>query len=130
MAFVTWIIIAVAILAIAAGIFVVIMARKKPEKFDGKYPEGHFMGQGIAIGIGIGVALGLALGNIALGPAIGVAIGVGIGSALEGKAKKEGKIRPMTPEEKKKQKKVLLFALGVGLLLFILGVIVFFLVRK
>jgi hypothetical protein len=128
MTFVTWIIIAFALLAITAGIFVVAMAGKKPEKFDGKYPERHFMGQGIAIGIGIGVAIGVALGNIALGPAIGVAIGVAIGSAMEEKAKKEGKIRPMSPEEKEKQKKRIWFGLGLGLMLFIIGAVVFFIV--
>ena len=102
----------------------------KSKIIDKKYPEGHYMGQGIAIGMGIGISIGLLMDNIALGPAIGVAIGIAIGSSMEVKAKKEGRIRPKTPEEKVKQKKSLWFGLGIGLLMFIIGLVVFFIVRR
>jgi len=107
----------VGLLAIGAGIFVLVM-RKNSKKSDGKYPEGHYM----AIGIAIGVAIGLALDNLA----IGIGVGAGIGIAMEAKAKKEGKIRPMTKEEKGRQKWFLL----IGLLMFILGIIAYFVMRK
>ena len=111
-----WIILAiVGLLALGAGIFTLLTRRKKS---DGKYPEGHYIG----IGIAIGVAIGLALDNLA----IGIGVGAGIGIAMEAKAKKEGKIRPMTKEEKRRQKWFLL----IGLLMFILGIIAYFVVRK
>lgn len=88
-----------------------------------QYPEGHFLGVGIAIGMlifsGVGVALSTSLDNpglIGIGPAIGVAIGVAIGQAMEDKAKKEGKVRPLTPKEKKRQKLLSWIGLGIALL--------------
>jgi hypothetical protein len=54
--------------------------------------EGTYVGFGIALGPAIGVALGSAQGNVGTGIGIGVGIGVAIGSALEVKAKKDGKI--------------------------------------
>ena len=72
-----------------------------------KYPEGHWLGVGMAIGIalgaGLGVPIGIALDNLALGlalgPGMGVAIGVAIGSALEQRHKDE--IRPLTEHERR-----------------------------
>jgi|TARA_Y100000310_G_scaffold144610_1_gene143851 hypothetical protein len=93
------------------------------------YPEGHYIGAGIAIGLPIGIAIGFSLGNFAIGPGIGVAIGLSIGAAMENKAKKEGRIRPLTIEEKKIKKRTLWIALGVGFIMLALGIGVFFLVR-
>jgi predicted nucleic acid-binding Zn ribbon protein len=83
-----------------------------------KYPEGHFIGMWIGIGIaifsGIGIPLSIATDNpglIAIGPAIGVSIGVAIGSSIETKNKKEGKIRPLTEDEKKSRKRSTTIAL-------------------
>ena len=92
-----------------------------------KYPEGHFIAIGIAIGIPLGLPLGLAMGNIALGPGLGLPIGVAIGLAMEEKYKREGRIRPLTKEEKKRQK--LGAAIGIGLLgiLMLIGIMFFFL---
>jgi len=93
-----------------------------------KYPEGHFvgmwMGIGIAIFTGIGVSLSVALkmpGLIGIGPAIGVAFGAALGQSIESKYKKAGKIRPLTEEEKKKRK----ILITAGMLIFILGLILF-----
>jgi len=76
-----------------------------------KYPKGHFvgmwMGIGTAIFSGLGIPVSIATGNIGLigiGPALGVAFGLAIGSSIEAKYKKEGKIRPLTEEEKKRKK--------------------------
>lgn len=93
-----------------------------------KYPEGHFigmwMGIGIAIYTGVGVALSSATKNpglLGIGPAIGVAFGLAVGQAIEAKYKKEGKIRPLTEDEKRKKKRLV----WVGLVVLGLGVFVF-----
>ena len=83
-------------------------------KRTGKYPEGHYMGMGIALGVPLGLPFGLAIGNIALGPAFGVAIGAAIGSYLENKHK--GELRPLTEEEKERKKRIMYLLLGVMLL--------------
>jgi len=75
-----------------------------------KYPEGHFvvmwMGIGIAIFSGLGIPLAIVTENfglIGIGPAMGAAFGVVIGQSVEAKYKKEGKIRPLTEEERKRK---------------------------
>ena len=91
----------------------------------GKYPQGHWMGIGMAIGLPIGYLPSLLIGIltdnttvfIALGPAIGCALGVAIGSALEQRHKNE--IRPLTEEEHKSRR----WAVSIGLLLAFLGVL-------
>ena len=95
---------------------------------DKKYPEGHFiglwMGIGMAIFTGLGVALSAAVQNFAfigIGPAIGVGFGLPIGQAIENKYKEQGRIRPLNAREKRSRKNVLI----AGLLLFLLGVVVF-----
>ncbi len=95
---------------------------------DKKYPEGHFVGMWIGIGLAIftvfGISLSIATGNtglIGIGPAIGVAIGVAIGQSIEDKHKKEGRIRPLTKEEKDRKKK-LVFG---GIVLLVLGIVSF-----
>jgi len=100
------------------------------EKNNKKYPEGHFvgmwMGIGIAIFSGVGVPLSIALkipGLIGIGPAIGVAFGLALGQSIESKHKKEGKIRPLTEDEKKKRR-ILVIA---GISVFLLGLLIFLL---
>jgi hypothetical protein len=92
-----------------------------------KYAEGHFlrmwMGIGLAIFSGIGIPLSIVTKNygfIGIGPALGVAFGLSIGQAIENKYKKEGKIRPLTEDEKKRKQMAVL----AGLAVLILGVIV------
>ena len=98
------------------------------EEKNKTYPEGHFvgmwMGIGIAIFSGIGIPLSIISGNpglIAIGPAIGVAFGLAIGQSIEDKYKKEGKIRPLTKEDKN-QRKILVIA---GIAVLMVGIVVF-----
>ncbi len=95
-----------------------------------KYPEGHFLGMwmgiGIAIFAGIGIPLSVATDNpglIGIGPALGVAFGLAIGQAMEDKHRKEGRIRPLTKEEKKRKERLVLAgiaALSVGVVAFLI----------
>jgi hypothetical protein len=83
-----------------------------------KYPEGHFLGVGMAIGIaifsGVGIALSTSIGNpglIGIGPALGVGIGLAIGKSIEDKYKKQGLIRPLTRKEEENRRKGQIFGL-------------------
>jgi hypothetical protein len=89
-----------------------------------KYPEGQLVGMwagiGIAIFSGAGVPISIATGNsgfIGVSPAIGVAVGIAIGKSI--KYRKEGKIRPLTEQEKKNKK----LLVNIGLILLALGLI-------
>jgi multidrug efflux pump subunit AcrA (membrane-fusion protein) len=93
-----------------------------------KYPEGHFIGMGMAIGIaifsGFGVAIGVSTGNPGLygiGPAVGVGFGLAIGKSIEDKYRKEGKIRPLTEKEKKVKHRAFI----AGLIVLLLGIAAF-----
>ena len=92
----------------------------KPGTPQQQVPEGQYFSKGIALGLALGVGIGVALGNVGIGPAIGVAFGAGIGSAWEAKAKKEGKVRPMTPEERARVKKNSKWGLIAGVILFVI----------
>lgn len=85
---------------------------------DKKYPEGYFIGIGIALGVLFGIPLAFSLENMAY-IGTGFPIGLAIGIALEEKYKKEGRIRPLN-ENKKKTRKIGLIA-GTGAL--IIGII-------
>ena len=105
------------------------------EENDKQYPEGHFvgmwMGIGIAIFTGVGVPIAFATGNpglFGIGPALGVSIGLSIGSGIEAKYKKEGKIRPLT-EEEKKGKKIAITVGVISLVVLALVGLLFFLLR-
>lgn len=63
--------------------------------------------------------VGLALGNIAIGPAIGLIMGLAIGNFYENKYQKAGKIRPLTKEEKRIQKRNKLWVLGILIAVFL-----------
>lgn len=100
------------------------------EKNNEKYPEGHFLGMWTGIGIAmftaIGIPLSIALkipGLIGIGPAIGVAFGLSLGQSIESKYKREGKIRPLTEDEKKKRKMLVI----AGISVFVLGLLIFLL---
>ena len=54
--------------------------------------EGYYVGICMAIGAGLGVAIWAAMPNIGTGIPIGVGLGLAIGTALDAKAKKEGRI--------------------------------------
>jgi predicted MFS family arabinose efflux permease len=101
------------------------------EQKNERHPEGHFVGMwmaiGVAIGAAIGIPLGFAIGNpglFGIGLPVGLALGLSIGSAIEAKYKKEGKLRPLTEEEKRNRKSgvvigMALLLIGVGTFLFI-----------
>jgi hypothetical protein len=106
-----------------------------------QYKEGHFIRYGMVMGISIGTALVVPfavifdqMAFVGMGPAFGVSIGLAIGAGLEAQAKKEGKIIPLTAEEKEKQKKSsrrFLFALVGGLAVLALGLLlVLFMLMK
>jgi hypothetical protein len=86
------------------------------------YPQGHWMGIGMAIGMVFGTFVffiaDLLTGEFGsmffLGPGAGVAIGVSIGTALEERYKRSGRIRKLTAKEEKRQRK--LVTLGVVIL--------------
>lgn len=80
-----------------------------------QHDPGHYISLGIAVGLSLGLVIGLAIGNIGIGPAIGVALGAGIGTAWEAWAQSQGKIRELTPEEKKRMriKRWVVFAIGL-----------------
>lgn len=110
-----WLIpIAIAALVVALLIMAAPIIKKRQEQIrkTGKYPEGYWVGIGMAIGLSLGMPLGIATGNIALGPGMGLPIGLAIGAAKEAKYKKEGKIRPLTKEEKEDQKKIVKITVG------------------
>jgi hypothetical protein len=97
---------------------------------DKKHPEGHFvrmwMGIGIVIFSAIGISLSIVLripGLLGIGPAIGVALGLALGQSIESKYKKEGKIRPLTEDEKRRRRILIVILTSVfvfGLLIFLL----------
>jgi len=100
------------------------------EEEDKKYPEGHFIGKwmGICIAIfaGFGLLLAITLNIIwiiSIGPAMGSACGLAIGVGIESKHKKEGKIRPLT-EDEKKRRQILVLA---GIVALLLGAVIFLL---
>lgn len=108
------------------------MKKEKSKNSEGgenkKYPEGHFTGMWMIIGIAIFSGLGIPLsivtenpGLIGIGPALGVAFGLSIGAGIESKMKKEGKIRPLSKEEKKKRK----FAVLAGVVALVIGALAF-----
>jgi hypothetical protein len=98
------------------------------EENNKKYPEGHFigmwMGIGIAIFSGIGIPLSIVSENygfIGIGPAIGIAFGLAVGSSIEARYQKEGKIRPLSEEEKKRKK----MGITAGIVILSLGALIF-----
>jgi hypothetical protein len=104
------------------------------EEKNKKYPEGHFLGLWMGIGIAIFSGLGIPLaivtenpGLIGIGPAVGVSFGLAIGVGVESKYKKEGKIRPLTDEEKKKRKMLVTTGILILTALSIIGLVIFLL---
>jgi hypothetical protein len=94
------------------------------------YPEGHFvrmwMGIGIAVFSAFGIPLSIATENpgfIGIGPALGVSIGLAIGSSIEAKYKREGRIRPLTEEEKKRKKIAIIIGVVSLVVLSLLGLL-------
>ena len=102
-----------------------------------KYPEGHFVNQWLAMGISLGLLLGvpfaLSIDNPAffgIGLPIGVALGLAIGKSVEDKYRKEGKIRPLTKQEKKRNNRGIAVGLIALLVAIVLFVLIYFLTIK
>jgi hypothetical protein len=100
------------------------------DKSEKKFPKGHFvrlwMGIGVAIFSGLSILLSIIIDNfgfIGIGPAIGLPLGLAVGKSIENKYYKEGRIRPLTEMEEKKQK----IAVIIGLAAFVIGVLFFLL---
>ncbi|WP_340819333.1 hypothetical protein [Methanolobus sp. WCC4] len=94
--------------------------KKEEYAATGKYPKGHYMGQGLAIGIAIGIPLAFALDNIFLGYMIGLVIGTVLGTRNENKHEHE--LRPLTQRERELRKKTILIfgaLFALGLLIFV-----------
>ncbi len=104
--------------------------RRPPDTEVEGHSPGHWLGLGIAlglpIGMGAGIVLGIAVGNptlgIIIGPGLGLGIGAAIGAGLE--ARNRDRIQPLTDEERRAQRWILLF----GSLILVIGVILFFLI--
>ena len=94
-------------------------------KIESRHPKGYWMGIGISLGIAIGAALGPIFDNFGVGIGIGVAIGAGIGTALEQRNKDN--LRPLTEQEKLRQKRSITIGLALTAILGVLLIIVFFL---
>lgn len=122
------VVIAVLIVALAIMAAPIIKERQEQIRKTGKYPEGYWIGWGMAIGMALGMPFGVALGNVAFGPGFGLPIGLAIGASLEQKYKKEGKIRPMTKKEKEGQKKIVTILMGTLVLGVIMALAAVFLV--
>ncbi|WP_091934659.1 hypothetical protein [Methanolobus profundi] len=99
--------------------------KKQEYEATGKYPRGHYMGQGLAIGIAIGIPIAFALDNIFFGYMVGLVIGTVIGSRNE--SKHEHELRPLTPRERELRKKtILIFGALFAIGLFIFAAMVYF----
>lgn len=94
-------------------------------KNESRHPKGYWAGIGISIGIAIGAGLGPIFDNFGVGIGVGVAIGAAIGAALEQRNK--DKLRPLTEDEEKRQKRSITIGVAVAAILAAFLVIVFFL---
>lgn len=92
---------------------------------DNRHPRGYWMGVGISLGVAIGAALGMALENTGAGIGVGIALGAGIGGSLEQRNKDN--LRPLTEEEKQRQKWSITVGLVAVAILAVLLIIVYFL---
>jgi len=124
----TIIIILIVLLAIGIA-FTIPLARMKRKEFKktGKYPQGHYLGLGIALGLPLGYFVAFLLGRLlskdvlffSLGPSLGAGVGIVTGSILEKKNK--DKLRPLTEKEQKLKNASIIIMLG----LLLLGVVSF-----
>ena len=94
----------------------------------GKHPKGYWMGAGLSIGVAIGVALGPLFENIGIGIAIGIAIGLSIGTAMEERNKNN--IRPLTKQEKTRQKLSITVGLALVSLVTVILMVIYFLLAR
>lgn len=75
----------------------------KEEIRENKYPNGFYLGIGIAACITLGILMGLFLGSVSAGAAVGIGIGVIAGQLLEKRL--NGEAGPFTEEENQERAK-------------------------
>ena len=97
-----------------------------------EYARGDLPSIAIGIGMPLGAALAMALGDpvyIGVGVALGAGTGIAIGSAMEANLKRKGRIRSLTPAEKRVRRRFAVAGLVVGALLFVAIVAIYFISR-
>ena len=90
-----------------------------------QYPEGHFKWKGMAVGMPFGIPIGLAIGGpafLGVGVCAGMCLGLAAGSAVESKYRSDGRVRPMTEEERRRKRLGIVGGICVGVAL--LGIVV------
>lgn len=96
------------------------------------YPEGYFLGLWMGIFMPIGAVFGLLMsdggGMIAVGVGAGVGVGVAVGAGVEARYREKGLIRDLSPEEKKRRKRLILISVG-ALAVGLVALVVVFLTR-
>jgi flagellar basal body-associated protein FliL len=120
------IIIALVILIVSLGIFMVYVIRTKHTQAEEINPRKNWMWIGIGMGMGIGMPIGLVLGilmeNAPIGVLLGLIFGGGIGTAIGAfieKKRGEDQEEPLSEQEKKYFK----IASITGLVLFSIGLV-------
>lgn len=112
------------VLIVVFGIAAIPAYKIRKEEFErtGKHPKGYYLGIGLAIGMALGMPIGIAMDVVSLGLALGLPLGLAIGTTLEKKHEKE--LRPLSEREIKMQR----YALIGGVVIFFVGVAVYFFV--
>jgi predicted MFS family arabinose efflux permease len=86
------------------------------------------MSVGISLGVAIGAGLGPVFDNFGVGIGVGVALGAAIGAALEQRHKDE--LRPLTEQEKVRQRRGILIGLTLITLLVVISIVMYLLKVK
>jgi len=117
-------------LLVVIGVFVIFLASKQKIIIKtGKYPEGHFMGKGIAFGLPLGYLIGFLIAVLSknnslwfiIGSVLGMSFGLIIGLFLERKNKK--RIRSLT-EKERKIRRLTMLTLSALILIGILSLVI------
>ncbi len=129
----TWIAFLILTLILLAVALIALRILRKPKDDpdpanQGKHPRGYWMGIGLSLGVALGAALGPVFDNPGAGIGIGIAIGSGIGASLEQRHKND--LRPLTDQERIRQKRSILVGLAIMVIMMIaLAILVFLRIR-
>ncbi len=96
------------------------------------YARGDLPSIAIGVGMPLGAALAMTLGDpayIGMGVALGAGAGVAIGSTMEANLKRKGRIRSLTPAERRLRRRFAVTGLIAGAVLFVAIVVVYFISR-
>lgn len=97
-----------------------------------EYARGDLPSIAIGIGMPLGAALAMALGDpayIGVGVALGAGTGVAVGTAMEASLKRKGRIRALTPAERRLRRRFAVAGLVAGAVLFVAIVAAYFISR-